>query len=181
VKTMSRTERNFWLDIAIFITLLTTTITGIFLWLVISHDLSVVFLGFSRTAWIAAHAYSGVIGLGGIVLHIDWHWVWLKAMRGRALKEMTPKLRANRVVDRIMWIVFITTNIFGAISWIIYYLSDNYVVNGADRLHVVSGLIWVFLAIAHLCLHWKWILSANRRHLSSKLPGLIPLTNDKLS
>jgi hypothetical protein len=100
---MSRTERNFWLDVTIFMALLITTITGSILWLVIPHKLDIVFLGFPRSVWVAAHICFGVVGLAGIVIHIVRHWGWLKALRGRPLGGMPEKLRANRVVDRIIW------------------------------------------------------------------------------
>ena len=67
---MSRTEHNFWLDVTIFVALLITTITGFILWLVIPHKLDIVFLGFSRSVWVAAHICFGVVGLAGIVMHI---------------------------------------------------------------------------------------------------------------
>ena len=99
---MNTTKRNFWLDVTIFVPLLITTITGLLLWLVILHKLDIVFPGFSRNVWVAAHICFGVVGLAGIVIHIFMHRGWLKALRGRPLSEMSEKLRANRVVDRIM-------------------------------------------------------------------------------
>jgi hypothetical protein len=103
---ISGTEHNFWLDVTIFVALLITTITGFILWLVIPHELDIVFLGFPRSVWVAIHICFGVVGLAAIVLHIVWHWGWLKALRGRRLSGMPKKLRANRVVDRIMWITY---------------------------------------------------------------------------
>ena len=156
---MSRTEHNFWLDVTIFVALLITTIAGLFLWLVIPHKLDIVFLGFSRSVWVAAHIYSGAVGLAGIVMHIVWHWDWLKALRGRPFSGMPKKLRANRVVDRIMWIALIATNAFGAIAWALHFGEDIYVVGVSDRLHVVFGVVWTILVTMHLALHWKWIAS----------------------
>ena len=171
---MSRTERNFWLDVTIFVALLITTITGFLLWLVIPHKLDIVFLGFSRSGWIAAHICFGVVGLAGIVIHIVWYWGWLKALRGRPLNGMPEKLRANRVVDRVMWITFITTNVFGAIAWALQFGDDIYIVRVPDRLHVVFGTVWTILMIVHLALHWKWIAFATRRYIHVNLRG----TND---
>ena len=74
---MSRTEHNFWLDVTIFVMLLTTIIIGFILWLVIPHKLDIVFPGISRSGWIAAHICFGAVGLAGIVLHVVWHWDWL--------------------------------------------------------------------------------------------------------
>jgi hypothetical protein len=166
---MSRNERNFWLDMTIFVSLLMTTIIGFILWLLIPHKLDIVFLGFSRSVWVAAHICFGVAGLAGIVLHVVWHWDWLKALRGRPLSRMPEKLRANRVVDRIMWISYITTNVFGAIAWALHFGDDIYVVSVPDRLHAVFGTAWTILTIAHLALHWKWITSTTQRYI---VPGL---------
>jgi len=168
---MSRTEQNFWLDVTIFVALLITTITGIFLWLVIPHKLDIHFLGFSRSAWVAAHICFGMVGLGGIVIHIVRHWDWLKALRGRPLSRMPEKIRANRIVDRIMWITLITTNVFGAAAWPLHFGDDNYIVKISDRLHVVFGVAWTILMVVHLALHWKWIASTTRRYKHVNLRG----------
>jgi hypothetical protein len=162
----NKTKHNFWLDVTIFAALLMTTITGFILWLVIPHKLDVICLGFSRSVWVATHICSGLVGLADIVLHIVWHWDWLKALRGRPLREMKEKLRANRVVDRIMWITFIVTNVFGAIAWALHFGDDIYVVSVPDRLHVVFGVVWAILAAVHLALHWKWITSTSQRYIT---------------
>lgn len=166
---MNKNERNFWLDVTIFVALLITTITGFLLWLVIPHKLAIVFLGLSRSVWVAAHIYSGVVGLAGIVIHIVRHWGWLKALRGRRLSGMPEKLRGNRVVDRIMWITFIATNVFGAIAWAFNFGDDIYIVRVPDRLHVVFGIAWTILMVVHLVLHWKWIVSTSRRYIHVNL------------
>ena len=162
---MNKTEHNFRLDVMIFVSLLITTVTGLFLWLVIPHKMGVVFLGISRSAWVAAHIYSAVAGLAGIVLHIVLHWNWLKALRGRPLGGLPEKLRANRVVDRVMWFTFIATTVFGAAAWALHFGVDLYVVSIPDRLHVVCGVAWAILAAVHLALHWKWIAHTARRHV----------------
>jgi len=162
---MSRTEQNFWLDVTVFVALLITAITGFILWLIIPHTLDIVFLEFSRSAWVYSHICFGIAGLAGIVIHIVWHWDWLKALRGRHLSGMPDKLRANRVVDRIMWITYIATNVFGAIAWALHFGDDIYVVRVPDRLHVVFGIAWTILTITHLALHWKWITSTTQRYI----------------
>jgi hypothetical protein len=148
------------------VSLLITTITGFLLWVVIPHQLGIVFLRFSRSAWAAVHIYSGIVGLASIVMHIVLHWDWLKALRGRPLREMPEKLRANRVVDRIMWIAFIAANVFGVMAWVLHFGDDVYAVSFPDRLHVVFGVAWTIFAIVHLVLHWKWIKSTSQRYIA---------------
>jgi hypothetical protein len=162
----NKTKHNFWLDVTIFVTFLITTITGFHLWLVIPHKLDIVFLGFSRSIWVAVHIYSVVAGLAGIVTHIVWHWDWLKALRGRPLSGMPKKLRANRVVDRIAWIIYIATNVFGAMAWALHFGDDVYVVSVPDRLHVVFGVAWTIFVAVHLVLHGKWITSTSQRYIA---------------
>jgi hypothetical protein len=162
---MNKTEHNFRLDVAIFISLTITTVTGLLLWLVIPHKMDVLFSGISRSAWVAAHIYSGLAGLAGIIMHIVLHWDWLKALRGRPLGTMPEKLRANRIVDRVMWFAFITTNVFGAAAWMLRFGIDVYVVSVSDRLHVGLGVAWAILAAVHLALHWKWIANTTRRYV----------------
>lgn len=162
---MNKTEHNFWLDVTIFVALLITTITGFLLWLVIPHKLDIIFLGFSRNMWVAAHICLGVVGLAGIVVHIVMHWGWLKALRGRPLSGMPEKVRANRIVDRILWITFIATNVFGAIAWAFHFGDDANIVSVPDRLHVVFGVAYTILMSVHLALHWKWIASTTQRHI----------------
>jgi hypothetical protein len=168
---MSRTEHNFWLDVTIFMTFLMATITGIILWLVIPHKLDIVFLGFSRSMWLAAHICLGVVGFSGIVIHNVRHRGWLKALRGRPLSGMPEKLRTNRVVDKIMWIVFNATKVFGALAWALHFGDDVYIVGVPDRLHVVFGVVWTIFVTLHLALHWKWITSTSQRYIQVNLRG----------
>jgi hypothetical protein len=160
---MSRTERNFWLDVMIFVAFLVTTTTGIILWLVISHGLEFFLLGYSRSVWVAVHACFGMVGLAGIVMHIVVHRGWLKALRGRSLSRMPKKVRAYRVVDRVMWIIFIATTVFGGITWALHVGDGMVVVSLADRLHAAFGVGWIILMNVHLALHWKWIASIIQR------------------
>jgi hypothetical protein len=163
---MNNTKRNLWLDGLIAVALLTTTITGLGLWLVMPHRLGLVFAGFSHSVWRAAHIYSAAAGLAGIVVHIVRHWGWLKALRGRRLGGMPEMLRLNRVVDRIMWISYIATNVLGATAWGLSAGYDVSPVRVAARLHVAFGLVCAILVSVHLALHWKWVASTTRRYLA---------------
>jgi len=164
---MNKNEKNFRLDWILLLVFLITIVSGFLLWLVIPNSKPFVFAGIDRGVVLIVHLGSGFLGLLGVIVHIVWHWDWLKALRGRRLSGMPKKLRANRVVDRIMWITYIATNVFGAIAWVLHFGDDIYVVRVPDRLHVVFGIAWTILAIAHLALHWKWITSTSQRCIVS--------------
>ena len=162
---MNRTERNFWLDMSIFAALAITAITGILLWLVNPHSLGLAFLGPSRGICSIAHIGFGAAGLAGVIVHIVWHWDWLKGLRGRPLREMPRKLCTNRIVDRILWLTYMTANGFGVMAWALRIGADHYMVRVPDRLHGVFGIACTMAMAVHLTLHWKWIASAFRRYI----------------
>ena len=89
---MKQTERNFWLDIGLFVAFLTTVFTGLLLWRLIPHQTAAVFLGFSRHFWLTAHICSGLASVAGSVVHVIWHREWLKALRKRPIASLPPKL-----------------------------------------------------------------------------------------
>jgi len=165
---MRKTEHNFWLDVTIFVAFLTTTMTGFLLWLVIPHRSGLLFLRSSRSVWLSAHVSCALVVLASIVMHVVRHWDWLKALRRRPLGALQGKVRANRIVNRIMWIVFISTTVFGAMAWAFDSQDDHYYVSVPDRLHVAFGVALLVIATVHLALHWKWIALTARRCLQMK-------------
>lgn len=160
---MKHTERNFWLDVILFVTFLSTVISGLLLWLVFAHQAAAVILGFSRYFWLAAHICSGLVSVAGSIVHIIWHRDWLKALRKRPISSLPSKLRANRVLDRFAWITFLATSTFGVLDWMVPAFENG--VSISNRLHVAFGMAWLLGITLHLVLHNQWIAFAARRHL----------------
>jgi len=154
---MNQTEKNFWIDAIIFSTLLITTLSGLVLWLG-NPDKGIVTLGSTYSLWQTMHLYAAIIGLTAIILHVAAHWKWLKALRGRRLPELPKKLRANRIVNRVMWLSFIATTAFGLLTLVFSLNSIVFFVHFSNRLHVGFGFAWLTLAIVHLVFHRKWII-----------------------
>lgn len=163
---MRTTTHNFWLDVAIFAGYLATIVTGVVLWRIIPHAVEASVVGLSRQVWLAAHLGGGMFSLAGVGLHVVWHWDWLKALRGRPLRTMPTKVRANRVVDRVLWQCFIAATVWGTVTTALRLSGASAEVTLPERLHVVSGVAWAVLTIVHLGLHWKWIAATARRCLA---------------
>jgi hypothetical protein len=168
---MKQTERNFWLDASLFVTFVSTAFTGLLLWLLIPHQAAAAFLGFNRHFWLAAHICSGLTSVAGSVVHVIWHREWLKALRRRRIASLPPKLRANRVMDRFVWITFLATSVFGGLDWIIPARENS--VSISSRLHVAFGVAWLLGITVHLALHSKWITSATKCYLRAKKGDMV--------
>ncbi|MBA4383807.1 MAG: hypothetical protein C0410_03660 [Anaerolinea sp.] len=166
---MNQTEKNFWIDVIIFTTLLITTLSGLLLWLG-NPEKGIISLGSSFSLWQTMHLYAAIINLTGIILHIVSHWKWLKAMRGRPMPEMPKKLRANRIVNRVMWISFIATTLFGMLTMVFSLAGNIFFVQASSRLHVGFGFAWLTLAIVHLVFHRKWIVYTLRGFQINRKP-----------
>ncbi len=160
---MKQTERNFWLDLILFVTFLSTVFSGLLLWLPIPHQAAAVIVGFNRYFWLTAHICSGLASVAGGVVHVVWHREWLKALRRRPIATLPPKLRANRVMDRYAWITFLATSVFGALDYFIP-VREN-IVNISSHLHIAFGMAWLLGITVHLVLHNKWITFAARCYL----------------
>ncbi len=168
---MKQTERNFWLDVILFVISLATVCTGVLLWLFIPRQAAAISLGFDRQVWLTAHICFGLASLAGNVLHVVWHRLWLKALRGRRIAALPAKIRSNRVMDRFIWITFLAANGFAALDWMMP--AGENAVSIAGRLHVAFGMAWLFGITVHLVLHGKWITSATRRYLRVKRAGMV--------
>ncbi|HMN58914.1 MAG TPA: DUF4405 domain-containing protein [Anaerolinea sp.] len=160
---MKQSKRNFWLDVILGVTFIFTVFTGLALWLLLPHQASAVLLGLNRPTWLTAHVCSGLAGVAGSILHVIWHRAWLKALRKRKMASLSPKLRANRVTDRFVWITFLATSAFGALDYFIPVVENTVSVFG--RLHVAFGMAWLLGITVHLVLHDQWIITSARRYL----------------
>lgn len=168
----SQNERKFLIDMIIFAALVFTTISGFMLWLGEPQQMESFFQNTPFNPWTVAHLFWGGIVLSGIIIHVAQHWKWLKSMRGRSLPEMSKKLRANRIVDRVMWFTFIASSFFGVCSMLFQLFGKVDLSLAVNRLHVAFGLTWLTLAIVHLVFHRKWIAFTLQGLIVSRKPIL---------
>jgi hypothetical protein len=160
---MKHTERNFWLDVGLFVAFLAIVFTGFLLWRLIPDQAAATFVGFTRQRWLTAHICWALASAAGVAIHLAWHRDWFKSLRKRPMASLPPKLRANRVVDQVVWITFLATGAFGALSRMIPAGENG--VSLAGRLHVALGMAALLEVAMHLALHRQWIISALKRRL----------------
>ncbi len=167
---MKSTEQNFWLDVGLFVTFSLTIFSGFILWLVIPLNSAASFIGLNRQLWQIMHLYASLVSITGSAFHVAWHKTWLKALRNRPPSSLPRKIKANRVVNRIIWITFLAASVFGIVGWFLPNNSSR--VNIFSRLHVVFAICWLLGIIVHLVFHRKWILSTIKRQLTNKAGGM---------
>jgi len=160
---MGKNERNFWLDWIMFFSFSLTITSGFLLWLVIPNGNVSVFAGIDRAMWLVLHVGSGFLGLAGVIIHIVWHWDWLKALRGRSLRTLKRPVRANRLINRLTWFAFISSNVFGMLAWLQSASKPSETIGIFARFHVGTSMAWLVFLATHLVLHQKWIVSAIQR------------------
>lgn len=161
---MNKNERNYWLDFVLFIAFLTIIATGFSLRLVDPNFHYLTYAFSDRKILLAFHIGSGFIGFLGVVVHIKWHWPWLKALRGKSVLELKKPVRANRIINRKIWFAYISSMVFGLLVWSLHAILPAEAVTLLGRLHYFTSLACLFLLAMHLILHRKWIASAIQRY-----------------
>ena len=170
----NKIKLNFWLDAVILIAFLVTAVTGVLLW-----------LGAGRGALLASHAWSGVILLAGIILHLALHWDWVKCVVGRFFKRLPRPARVNLAVDSLLWLVFSVVTVTGLVDWLLpsgRSWGRRRTLTSAVSLfsiewhawrdwHTWLGLAWLVIVIVHLVLHRKWIACMLRRFWDARRCG----------
>lgn len=163
---MKRSERNFWLDVVLFTTSFLTAFTGLIIWLVIQPQTVLSYPGNNREFWLMVHMYCGLASMLCSVIHVVWHKEWLSALRGRTVSSLPLKLKANRILDRIIWIAFLSASGFALLDLVLP--GSGYQVSIFGRLHVAFAIVLLVGIIVHLVFHRKWISSIIRGHFLNK-------------
>jgi len=167
---MKSTEQNFWLDAGLFVTFVLANFSGFILWLVIPLNSAASFIGLNRQLWQVMHLCASLVSITGSAIHVAWHKTWLKALRNRPPASLPRKIKANRVVNRIIWITFLAASVFGFLGWCLQNNSSRVIL--FSRLHVVFALCWLMGIVVHLVFHRKWILSTIKRLWTNKAGGM---------
>jgi len=176
-----KAKSNLWLDAAIFLAFLITTLTGLLFWLVFPEgpgSSAYVFLDLSKGDWTDIHEWAGVIMLGGALVHILLHWKWITCVGKRYFNKLARQARIYFTLDSLMLAAFVLVNLSGLVAWLVLpqggyrggrNLGYNVLLLGLGRhewndLHLWSGLAVVAILSLHVMLHWKWIVCTLRRY-----------------
>ncbi|MEW5958540.1 MAG: DUF4405 domain-containing protein [Chloroflexota bacterium] len=113
---------NFWLDVTIFTAFLLTALTGLLLWLVIPGGQGrgqLVYGELARRTWIEMHNWLGLALALGALLHLAFHWSWLKCAVQRFSGKLARQPRLNFLLDSLIFMAFVLTGLSGLGVWLI--------------------------------------------------------------
>jgi hypothetical protein len=188
VRISKQTQQNWLIDAAVFIGALLATLTGIyFLFLPIggyqggrnpTYGLTILF---SRATWDDLHTWGGLLMILAVVIHLAWHWSWVKMMSRRMANTLIGKgtkfsrgAKINVLVDLVIAIGFFLTAVSS-----IYFLFVPAGFNGGrnlgwdpgflfsrnnwDMIHTWAALAMIIAALLHGAIHWRWITKVTKR------------------
>lgn len=148
---MSKSKRNYYVDIATLLPFLILLFTGIIMLMYhTGKPYSETTLGIDGDFWLDAHKVFAVISFVMITIHLSLHLNWFK-------KLFTGKLK-NKYWTRnlIMVIVFSLTFLTSSIPWLI--LNESNTATLMLGIHNKLGLLLIIFFFIHLLSYFKWLV-----------------------
>lgn len=196
-KAVSSKTRNNWLiDAAVFSGALIALLTGVY-FLIFTQGgyqggrnpwYGVVIL-FSRHTWGTLHTWGGLLMIGAVAVHLSIHWRWIVMMARRLWQKacgdgcrIARGAWVNLAVDGAVAVSFGVT----AVSGLYFFLLPEGGYQGGhnaawdpgflwsrgawNQLHTWGGILLAAAALAHIYIHWKWIVKVTRKVVNAWLP-----------
>ena len=128
------------------------------------------FLGITLHLWQHIHGITVIGMVIGVIIHLLWHWKWVKAAFRPGLKPQQVKI--NRLLDVLLLVTFSLAILSGLHSH-----GESHAAAAAltqinsvrvDPFHLLTGIGLLLIVLAHQVLHWQWIMATARRNLKIK-------------
>ena len=151
---MNKNKKNFWLDIVLL---------ALFVLIVVS------LAGEGNPMWARVHYIAGILMILGSVIHLVWHWQWIKKNVLRFPRQINKVTRANRRIDIPLFILFLLCGVSGLAMWVMEIMDQGHFIvvltEWAD-LHRMMGMLMSLIMVPHLGYHLKWLVCMARKSLS---------------
>jgi len=113
------------------------------------------------------HQWVGM-GIGLMVLlHLIFHWEWVKAVTQRFFDCSSRRARIYYLIDAGLAGGFLLIMVTGLVisSWLNMQL-ENYVV--WKNIHILASAFTLAILMVKITLHWRWISDVGRRYIFAK-------------
>jgi len=139
---------------------------------------------FARSTWHDIHAWGGVLMIAAIALHFVLHWDWVKTMSKRlwiAMRSDRVRLSRGSRVNVLVDVAVASSFALTAATGIYFLFAPSGGFQGGrnpgwdpmflfsrttwDLIHTWSAVVLIAAAVAHLWIHWRWVVKVTRRAL----------------
>jgi hypothetical protein len=164
---MNKAKRNFWLDIMLLALFIVTAVS---------------LLGHHSAGGIIVHSIAGALMILGSLVHIVWHWDWIKAnilrsprAPGRAQPPSGKTTRASRRIDLLLIVLFALCGVSGLLGQVMALAPVTQphaflLREGLSHLHSLSGALMLLLIVPHVRHHAKWLACMARKCFAPAKP-----------
>jgi len=193
IRISTQTRINWLIDAAVLFGSVTASLTGIYFLYFTSggyqggrNALYGRTLIFERSTWSDLHIWTSVFLIAAAVVHLAFHWDWIKMMTRRYLKaimgngvRMSGGAKINVAVNLLTALSFLVVGISG----IYFLLFTNGGFEGGrnlswdpgfifsrttwDLIHTWSGVMMIVTALIHFAIHWRWVVNVTKRFFQS--------------
>jgi hypothetical protein len=194
-KSVSKQTRDNWIiDAGLFLSAVMAILSGAyFLYLPVggyqggrnpTYGIQIIF---ERSTWDDIHTWTGILMISIAALHIVLHWKWIQSMTLRIVKtlfntdnRLNFRSWINALVNAVAGFSFLAAALSGV--YFLWFPGGRYGVADPlilfqrstwDLVHTWSGIMLVFAALAHLVIHWRWIIKVTNKILK------MPVSNNK--
>ncbi len=166
---MNKAKRNFWLAI-ILLALFIVTVMSL--------------LGHHTAVGMAVHSFAGTLLVLGSLVHVTWHWDWIKANILSNPRDPGKTIRANRRIDQPLLVLFALCGASGLLGQAMGLMpvAHGFILRGGWRcLHGLSGALMLLLIVPHVGHHVKWLMCMARKSFAPVKPMKPAVDSDILN
>jgi hypothetical protein len=150
-------------------------------------------LFFERHTWSDLHTWGGVLMILAVVIHLAYHWYWVRSMAAKLVKflrdggsGLSQGGKINLLVNLLIALSFLAVSVSGV--YFLFLTSGGY--RGGDNsawdqvfifsrmtwdlIHTWSGVALIISAMLHFVIHWRWIRNVTARFFGS-IGGAVPV------
>ncbi len=196
IRISMRNRRNWLIDAALFLGGILAALSGIYFLFLPSggyeggrNPLYGIIILFGRHTWGDLHAWSGLVMIVAVAIHLIVHWRWVMMMARRARNtllsgetKMSGFVKFNVALNALLSI----SGLICALSGIYFFFAPSGGYQGGrnpgwdpnfllsritwDLIHTWSGVVMIVTAVVHFWIHWRWVKNVTLKFFLSLLP-----------
>ena len=186
-----QTQKNWWIDAALFLSAVAAGLSGIYYLFLPSNGyqggrnpLYNIQILFTRQTWDVIHTWGSVAMIIAALIHLGIHWSWVVNMSRRTWRELTGKCgcmnargRWNMILNLVVAVSFVLTAISGV--YFLYFpgahrAADPMILFSRvtwDLIHTWAGVVLIAAALTHFAIHWKWVTKVTNKMIGMIVPS----------